>query len=404
VSARLPLYKRVKVVHVTDLELPKTATRKVKRKLVVEEMQKLERLKKKAEETRALAPTGDDWIHALVATVAGKPRDKVYGQARLEELGYDSLMYTELGVALEAAGVAVPDAGNTDLTGVATVDDLAKLIHGWGVKKKQPSALSRPSSASDADEIHVPNAVASVGKKVLGWGQRALYERLLETTVTGRAHIPGNTGFLVAANHASHLDMGLVKHALGAWGQRLVALAAKDYFFGDPIKRAYFENFTNLVPMDRHGSLRESLRLASEVIKQGHILLIFPEGTRSTTGVMVDFKPSIGYLALSNRVDVLPMYLDGTHDAMPKGSMLPRRDRRQIAAHIGPLLRYEELKRATEGMPKSDAYREVARVVELAVRKMAPADSVNRGPAAAPSSGKLTAESVMTPADDEVRP
>jgi long-chain acyl-CoA synthetase len=398
VSAKLPLYKRVKILHFTDIELPKTATRKVKRKLVVEEMQKLERLKKRAEETRAAAPAGDDWIQTIVATVANKPRDKVYGQARMEELGFDSLMYTELGVALEAAGVAVPDAGNADLTGVETVDDLAKLIRQWGYSdKKKKAIVKKTDGAGDADEIHVPEAVATVGRSLLGWGQRALYERVLDTEVTGRANIPANSGFLVAANHASHLDMGLVKHALGDWGERLVALAAKDYFFEDPIKRAYFENFTNLVPMDRHGSLRESLRLASEVIKQGYILLIFPEGTRSTTGVMVDFKPSIGYLALANKVDVLPMYLAGTHDAMPKGSFLPSRDKREIAAHIGPLISYDELKRATEGMPKSDAYREASRLVELAVRKLAPPDSINRGPAAPASTGKLTAESVMTP-------
>ncbi|MDB4964743.1 MAG: AMP-dependent synthetase and ligase [Myxococcales bacterium] len=397
VSSKLPLYKRVKVVHLTDLELPKTATRKVKRKLVIEDMQKLERLKKRAEETRKESAGGDDWIHALVATVANKPRDKVYGLARMEELGYDSLMYTELGVALEAAGVVVPDAGNTDLTGVETVDDLAKLVHQWGIADKKKSLeKKRKVESTDADEIHVPEAVATIGRSLLGWGQRALYERLLDTEVTGRAHIPGNSGFLVAANHASHLDMGLVKHALGDWGERLVALAAKDYFFGDPVKRAYFENFTNLVPMDRHGSLRESLRLASEVIKQGHILLIFPEGTRSTTGVMVDFKASIGYLALANKVDVLPMYLDGTHDAMPKGSFLPKRDNRGVAARIGRLITYAELKRATEGMPKSDGYREASRLVELEVRKLAPEGSLNRGPAAR-STGKVTAESVMTP-------
>ena len=70
--------------------------------------------------------------------------------------------------------------------------------------------------------------------------------------------------------------MGLVKHALGDWGDRLVALAAKDYFFDDPLKRVYFENFTNLIPMDRTGSLRESLRLAARVIEDGYVLLIFP--------------------------------------------------------------------------------------------------------------------------------
>jgi long-chain acyl-CoA synthetase len=404
VGARLPLYKRVKIVHLTDIELPKTATRKVKRKLVVEEMLKLERLKKRAEETRKEAAAGDDaWILALLATVANKPRDKVYGAARMEELGFDSLMYTELGVALEAAGVSVPDAGNTDLTGVETVDDLVKLVRNWGVaekRKKKSIDKAKPKDVSgDADEIHVPDTVATVGRAALTWAQRMTYERLFNTTVRGRAHIPGNTGFLVAANHASHLDMGLVKHALGDWGPHLVALAAKDYFFEDPVKRAYFENFTNLVPMDRHGSLRESLRLASEVIKQGYILLIFPEGTRSTTGVMVDFKPSIGYLALSNKVDVLPMYLDGTHDALPKGSLVPKN--RDIAANVGPVIRYEELRRATEGMPKSDGYREASRLVELAVRKLAPAGSVNRGPAAPSTVGKLTAESVMTPEASE---
>jgi long-chain acyl-CoA synthetase len=187
--------------------------------------------------------------------------------------------------------------------------------------------------------------------------------------------------------------MGLVKHALGDWGPHLVALAAKDYFFEDPIKRAYFENFTNLVPMDRHGSLRESLRLASEVIKQGYILLIFPEGTRSTTGVMVDFKPSLGYLALSNQVDVLPMYLEGTHDALPKGSLLPKN--RDIAAHLGPLIRYEQLKLATAGSPRSDAYREASRIVERAVRRLAPKGSPNRGDVMPASAERLTASSVM---------
>src|SRR6185369_10364490 len=141
---------------------------------------------------------------------------------------------------------------------------------------------------------------------------------------TGKSYLPQNRRFIVAANHASHLDTGLIKHALGDWGERLMALGAKDYFFDDPLKRVYFENFTNLVPMERHGSLRESLRLAAHVIEQGHVLLIFPEGTRSQSGIMQPFKSSIGYLALHHKIDVLPMYLEGTYDAMPKGQLLPQ--------------------------------------------------------------------------------
>jgi long-chain acyl-CoA synthetase len=308
-------------------------------------------------------------------------------------------MFSELGVALEAAGIAVPQAGNADLTGIETVADLETLIRQWGFvdKKKKPAAskTGAPSGDGAAGEIVVPESLAQLGHTGLRWAQRMTYERLFHTTVTGRAHIPGNTSFIVAANHASHLDMGLVKHALGDWGPHLVALAARDYFFADPLRRAYFENFTNLVPMDRHGSLRESLRLASEVVKQGYILLIFPEGTRSTDGVMVDFKPAIGYLALSNKIDVLPMYLDGTHDALPKGGLWPKH--RDLAARIGPLLRYADLRRDTDGMPRSEAYKETARLVELAVRRLAPPRSVNRQPPSPPPRRlAVPGESAMT--------
>ena len=65
-----------------------------------------------------------------------------------------------------------------------------------------------------------------------------LYSRYLDTKVSGKAFIPPFGGFIVAANHSSHLDMGLVKHTLGELGNKLVALAAKDYFFEDPVRKA----------------------------------------------------------------------------------------------------------------------------------------------------------------------
>ncbi len=78
--------------------------------------------------------------------------------------------------------------------------------------------------------------------------------------------------------------MGLVKMALADAGQDLVALAAADYFFDTKYKRAYFENFTNCVPLERTGSLRKTLRVAGYYLEQGHNVLIFPEGTRSMSG------------------------------------------------------------------------------------------------------------------------
>ena len=137
----------------------------------------------------------------------------------------------------------------------------------------------------------------------------------------------------------------------------------------------YFENFTNVVPMERHGSLRESLRLAGEVIRDGYILLIFPEGTRSETGVMADFKPSLGYLAMTNKCGILPMYLHGTHAAMPKGRFLPKKGER-VASYVGPYMTYEEIaKIAAQEKTRSQQYRAVTYQVESVIRRLAPRDA-----------------------------
>ncbi len=384
----LPLYKRLKVVHLWDHDLPKTASRKVRRRDVVQELLRLERAVKGGAELKKLdgaagASTGDAarWVHDLLADVAQKKRGTLTSDTRLEELGFDSLMFTELAVALEAAGVNLPDP--QELQGLETVADVERLIARVGARtrseKPRRDRLAREKAAEDKkaasadDDIDVPRPLVSLGRRALRTGMTALYERVLETQVYGAAQVPPFGGYIVCANHASHLDTGLIKYALGDQGEALVALAAKDYFFDDPVRRMYFENFTNLVPMERHGSLRESLRLAGEVIRDGYILLIFPEGTRSETGVMTDFKPSLGYLAMTNRCGILPMYLSGTHEAMPKGRYLPKRGER-VAAYVGPFVPYSQVLALAGERSRSEQYRAITYHVEGVIRRLAPRD------------------------------
>jgi long-chain acyl-CoA synthetase len=289
-------------------------------------------------------------------------------------------MLTELAVALEANGVELPDP--QELTSLETVADVEKLVARLGAKAKmEKPRRDRIRKEKEADEkkaddnIDVPKPLVSLGRRALRGGMKALYERVLETDVYGKTNVPPFGGYIVAANHASHLDTGLVKYALGEQGEALVALGAKDYFFDDPVRRMYFENFTNVVPMERHGSLRESLRLAGEVIRDGYILLIFPEGTRSETGVMADFKPSLGYLAMTNKCGILPMYLNGTHAAMPKGRFLPKKGER-VSSYVGPYLTYEDvLEIASQEKTRSLQYRAVTYHVESMIRRLAPQDA-----------------------------
>jgi long-chain acyl-CoA synthetase len=358
VSASLPYFKRVKVLHFTDMELPRTATRKVKRREVLQIMESLEESQKSGRKSSVQETRDADsmWLLGVVATVANRPRSEVSIDTRLSDLGFDSLMFVELATAIEGAGgsISAPERFNE-------IQDVRELLT---VVSRQASASTKQETRIDDDrrknddEIHIPAFVRTAGNKAGDFLQRFLYEQMLRARYEGQSNIPPHTNFLVAANHCSHLDMGLTKMALGEYGKDLVALAAADYFFDTKYKRAVMENFTNLVPMERTGSLRQSLRHAKSFLDRGYNALIFPEGTRSMTGILADFKPVVGYLALHARVGIVPMFLEGTYEAMPKGTTLIKS--RDVGARIGRFLEIEELEEMTKGMARAEAYRLIA--------------------------------------------
>jgi 1-acyl-sn-glycerol-3-phosphate acyltransferase len=160
-----------------------------------------------------------------------------------------------------------------------------------------------------------------------------LYHRL---TITGREHLPHDRSFVMVANHASHLDTMCLLSALPYRKlHRAFPAAAKDYFFVHSPRMALAAVAVNAMPFERGGNPRHSLDSCRHLLEQpGNVLILFPEGTRSVTGEIGEFKPGIGLLVAGTNHPVLPCYLDGTHQAWPKGSWLPRP--RKIALHIGP--------------------------------------------------------------------
>ena len=351
---RLPTRLQPSVVQLHEAPLPRTTTRKVKRA----EVQALMARRLSAAAAARSGPASAR-VTALVAAIARRPARELSASTTLAgDLGFDSLMMVELQASLEAL------AGRLDpakLIACRTVADLEALLEGAAA----PEGPSAPEPAAAAARA-LPSFLQQAGKRLLGSAQHAFYDQMMKPRVTGRAFIPHNRNVIVIANHASHLDMGFVKYALGSYGDGIVALAAQDYFFEEgTLRRAYVENLTNLKALDRKGGVRQGLRQAGEVIEAGKTVLVFPEGTRSPDGQIGEFKPLLGQLALSFDVDLLPLYLGGTHEAMPKGQTLP--SRRGITARIGPPLEVAELRRRTAGMSWSDAAREVARLARRAV-------------------------------------
>jgi len=109
VSATLPYYKRVKLLHFTDEELPRTATRKIKRSGALKMLQKIEDNARASQATIARDETTADaaWLLDIISSVSNRSRDEISINARLADLGFDCLMFVELATAIVNAGVSL---------------------------------------------------------------------------------------------------------------------------------------------------------------------------------------------------------------------------------------------------------------------------------------------------------
>jgi long-chain acyl-CoA synthetase len=162
--------------------------------------------------------------------------------------------------------------------------------------------------------------------------------------------------------------MGVIKVALGDAGTDLTSLAAADYFFRNKYRRAFFKHFTNLVPMERSGSIRKSMDMAEQVLRRGRSMVVFPEGTRSMSGEMADFLPSLGYLALRAGVGILPAHVKGAYEALPKGAAVPRA--RDLGVAFGPFLTADWLAALTKDLPSQEAWRLVSAFTQRVVENL----------------------------------
>jgi 1-acyl-sn-glycerol-3-phosphate acyltransferase len=167
--------------------------------------------------------------------------------------------------------------------------------------------------------------------------------------IVGREHLPLDRPFALVANHASHLDAVTLLSALPLPRiQRAYPAAAKDYFFTTMPKIAFSAVFMNAMPFDRKENPRDSLALCRELLETpGHVLIIFPEGTRSPNGELGPFKPGIGFLTAGSNIAVVPCFLEGAYRAWPKGAFIPRP--RKLTLRIGKPMTFGDVPADKDG-------------------------------------------------------
>lgn len=193
-------------------------------------------------------------------------------------------------------------------------------------------------------------------------GINRLYFRL-ETI--GADNLPAEGGVLLVANHASNLDPTTVASGLK---RQLHFLAKKELFEGLLGK---FLRKVNAHPLNRSGIDRTALKVSREILRQGHVLLVFPEGQRTTTGLLLDPKPGAALFAAQTDVPLVPAYISGSMEAMPLGSRCIRRHKLKV--FIGKPFRLEH--RDVLTMPKKDFYNQAG---QLMMEKIAELEAAAR--------------------------
>ena len=397
INQGLPGFQRVARVEFQTAELPKTSTFKVRRMEVRNHYVKSSSGKFPAVPVRssARAPVlgPEEQLLAEVvraaAEVSGLAAASIGADQKLQlDLGLDSIGRVDLIGKLELRlNVSIPDEVMARLW---TIRDVAGALRtALGEDERAPvrsgKALAQRAFQGGRKKDAAAGVLAPTLSKTLMQGamrttENIFFNAYLGIDAFGLEHLPSSGAYILAANHSSHLDTAAIRAVLGPRSAQLHVMGAKDYFFDTRLKSWFFSSAFNVLPFDREENTLDGLALCRAVLDEGKALLIFPEGTRSTTGDLQSFKPGIGILALELNVPVVPVYLKGTFESLPKGRTVPRPSR--VAVRFGPAVDFGALKerkahlgevlseKKKGGGSPLELYRQAAELIRASVERL----------------------------------
>lgn len=134
-----------------------------------------------------------------------------------------------------------------------------------------------------------------------------------------RERVPRTGPILVISNHQSFLDPMI--NGVTVWDRQFTALARDSLFVGP---WGWVLRSVSARPIKRSGGDLEAMRAAIAELEAGRVVILYPEGTRSEDGELKEFKRGVMLLVKRVKPTILPMGVDGAHDAWPRARKFPR--------------------------------------------------------------------------------
>lgn len=271
------------------------------------------------------APAAAGTLQQIIQGIAGRPVEMRPGANLEDDLNLSSLDRVELMSAIEDRYQV--DLRDREFSQVNTVADLEELV-------KKSAARSKPVEYpySPWAQRWPVTWIRVFVYYLLVWPATVIMTR---PRIIGREKLKNFRGSaLVISNHVTYLDVGFILKALPPRLRHHLATAMagemlrdmrhppREWFFlrrwSSKLRYALVTALFNVFSLPQRAAYQESFQYAGRLADQGYNVLIFPEGKRTQTGEMAEFRKGIGLLATRLNLPVIPMRIDGLFDLKQK--------------------------------------------------------------------------------------
>jgi len=339
-SKRLPSYQRISDYAISREPLEHTRLGKLRRHVLEERYERARRSAGGQDET-AVGPVApeemSDEDRALLEVPAAMSVWKLlsdrYPDRRLApetspqlDLDIDSLGWVNLTLEIgEKTGLELHEEA---IERIDTVRDLLREVaSGSGETTHHGSLFESPEEVLDDRQTRWLKPLGPARSAVargMFYLNRMMMLGPFRLRVEGLENLPDEGPFIIAPNHVSYLDAFAVAASLHYRVLRRTYWAGwTGAAFGNPLTRLV-SRLAQVVPIEPGRARLSSLAFGAAVLRRGQNLVWFAEGERSPTGSLQPFKPGVGMLLSHYPVPVVPAFIRGTYEAMPRGRFLRR--------------------------------------------------------------------------------
>jgi long-chain acyl-CoA synthetase len=271
----------------------------------------------------------DDLTRSVISAVRelAKGDQEIHPGDNLElDLGLDSLSKIELVVTLENIfSLKLPENFMADTHTVGELIEKVRLSSsGIQAERAEKAGWREIITEEPEEQIRLERSGAlMLPSRIIYAMLKSVAKLFFRLEAKGLENIPSSGSFIITPNHTSYLDGFVVVLSMPfSRFKSLYLLGISDFFTG--VLKSRFAKTAHVIPIDSASYLNRALQTSAYVLRHGRSICVFPEGGRSADGNLLEFKKGVGILAVEMGVPVVPTYIKGAFEALPRGASWPK--------------------------------------------------------------------------------